>query len=174
MPLTSADYVRQRVQDSARRANYTLYGDGTAQTFDLQHENIQSATAFVGIGSPPTAWSATGGAFNAGGFVDFSGVVSANSAFNVRYVFNVWSDEVISAYIANNGGVLGASLQCAYDLLYDNVKRSRWMAANGSQFDNLQAGNYVKDIISAIKEEMQEESVFGGSMASWAETQGDY
>lgn len=166
--------VRQRIQDSAHRANYTLYGDGTAQTFDLQHENVQSASAFVGIGSPPTGWSATGCAFNAGGFVDFSGVISAQTAFNVRYVYNVWSDEVIGEYITAGGGVLGAALQCAYDLLYDNVKRNQWMAANGATFNNVQAGTYVKDIISALKEEMREDATQYGAMASWSETQSDY
>lgn len=170
----TAVLIRQRIQDSARRANYTLYGDGTAQTFDLQHENVQSASAFVGIGSPPTAWSATGCTFNAGGFVDFSGVISAQTAFNVRYVYNVWSDDVIGEYITAGGSVLGAALLCAYDLLADNVRRSRWMAANGAQYDNIQAGQYVKDMISAFKEEMREDATQYGAMTSWAENQGSY
>lgn len=170
----TAQLVRQRIQDSARRADYTLYGDGTANSYGLQHENIQSATAFVGIGNPPTAWSATGCTFNAGGFVDFSATISAQTAFNVRYVYNVWSDDTIGEYITAGGGVIGAALQCAYDLLFDNVKRSRWMAANGAQYDNMQAGAYVKDIISALRHEMEEEATQYGAMTSWAENQGDY
>ena len=172
MTLSSASLVRQRIQDFPQPIDDTYYGDGTATRHRLPHVNLQSGSAWV---SPAgNAWVATGGTFNVTGYVDFANVVSAQSAFRVAYVHSVWSDDTIGEYITAGGGVLGASLQCAYDLLYDNVKRSRWMAANGSQYDNMQAGQFVKDIISAIKEEMQEESVFGGSMASWAETQGDY
>lgn len=174
MTLTSADLVRQRVQDITQRADYTLYGDGTANSYGLQHTNIQSASAFVGIGSPPTAWSATGCTFDATGFVQFSATISANTAFNVRYVYNVWSDDVIGQYITAGGDVIGAALLCAYDLLFDNAKRSRWMGAQGAQYDNMQAGNFVKDMISALKEEQFEAASQGGQFNSWAETQQDY
>lgn len=171
MPLPSSQMVRQRVNDMPQPASDTYYGDGTASRFRLPHANLTTATASVAPGG--TAWSATGATFNVSGRVDFSGVISANSAFLVEYVWSIWSDSVIDEYISANGSVLGAALQCAYDLQFDNVKRSRWMAANGAQYDNIQAGAYVKDIISGIKAEMMEDAVNYGALASWAETQGD-
>lgn len=170
MPLTSADYVRQRIQDPLVYEDATYYGDGTANRYKLPHVNLQSGSAWVAPGA--TAWSATGATFNVTGYVDFANAISAQTAFRVAYVHSVWSDETISGYLS--AGISGAMLQCAYDLLYDNMKRSRWMAANGAQYDNMQAGQFAKDIISAIKDEMREEATQYGSMASWAETQGEY
>lgn len=173
MTLSSASLVRQRIQDFPQPIDDTYYGDGTATRYKFAYTNLVSATAYVAPGG--TAWSATAGAtFNVSGYLDFTDRVSANSAFRVVGVQSVWSDEAIGDYLTAEGSVLGAALQCAYDLQFDNVKRSRWMAANGAQYDNMQAGAYVKDIISAIKEEMREDAVSDGAMTSWAETNGDY
>lgn len=172
MPLTSADLVRQRIQDPLVYEDATYYGDGTATRFKLPHVNLQSGSAWVAPGG--NAWVSTGATFNVTGYVDFAQVVSAQSAFRVAYVHSVWSDDTIGEYITAGGGILGAALQCAYDLQFDNGKRSQWMAANGATYNNVQAGHFIKDIISAIKEEMHEEAVGGGSMWSWSETQGEY
>jgi hypothetical protein len=168
----TAQLVRQRVQDFPQPIDDTYYGDGTANRYKFAYTNFVSASAFVAPGA--TAWSATGATFNVSGYVDFANAISANTAFRIVGVQSVWSDEMIGEYITAGGGVLGAALQCAYDLLYDNVKRSRWMAANGAQYDNMQAGAYVKDIISAIKAEMFEEATQYGAMTSWAENQGEW
>lgn len=173
MALPSAQLVRQRVQDYPQFANTTYYGDGTATRHMLPHTNLTSASAFVAPGG--TAWSATAGAtFNLTGYVDFSSVIPTQTAFRVEYVYTVWGDDVIDEYISAAGSVLGAALKCAYDLQFDNVKRSRWMAANGASYDNIQAGAYVKDIIAGIKEEMMVDNAQYGAMTSWAENQGDW
>lgn len=168
----TAQLVRQRIQDFPQPIDDTYYGDGTANRYKFGYTNLVSASAFVAPAG--NAWVATGATFNVSGYVDFANAISAQTAFRVVGVQSVWSDEVIGEYITAGGGVLGAALQCAYDLLFDNVKRSRWMAANGAQYDNMQAGAYVKDIISAIKEEMTEEAVQYGAFNSWSETQQDY
>lgn len=168
----TAQLVRQRIQDFLQYEDTTYYGDGTATRHKLPHVNLQSGSAWVAPAG--NAWVATGATFNVTGYMDFANVVSAQTAFRVAYVHSVWSDDVIGEYVTAGGGINGATLQCAYDLLFDNVKRSRWMAANGAQYDNIQAGQFAKDIISAIKAEMFEEATQYGAMTSWAENQGDY
>ncbi len=171
MPLPTAQLVRQRIQDPLRREDATYYGDGTANVYGLPHVNLQSGSAWIAPAG--NAWVTTGATFDPTGFVTFANSVSANSAFRVVYVHSIFGDDVIAEYISANGSVLGAALQCAYDLQFDNVKRSRWMAANGAQFDNMQAGAYVDKIIAAIKEEMMEEAINYGQVNSWSETQGE-
>lgn len=161
MPLTSAQRVRQRIQDEPRRADAVYRGDGTATQFSLPHNNITSGSAFV----PAAAgWSATGAAFDTSGFVTFSNVVSANSAFRLVYVHSVFSDAVIDEYVSAYGQA--AALQCAYDLLFDATKRARW-AAGETSYDDTEARHVLRDIISALKAELQEGALGVGEVMGW-------
>jgi len=166
MPLTSAAYVRQRIQDEPLYANTTYHGDGTANEFTLPHRNLTSGSAFVPLGG--TAWTATAATFNPSGCVTFSNVISG--AFNVRYVHSVFSDDVIENYLSAQSSIDGAALQCAYDLQFDAIKRAKWAAPDGSNFDDTQARETIREIIAAIQAKMREESIYDGAIQSWAET----
>jgi hypothetical protein len=171
MPLTSAHLVRQRIQDEPQYANATYRGDGTANEFALPHRNLSSGSAFVPLGG--TAWSATAATFNPSGTVTFSNVISANSAFNVRYVHSVFSDAVIDSYLSAQGSIDGAALQCAYDLQFDAIKRAKWASPDGSQYDDTQARETIREIIATLQEKARQEAIGGGQIQSWAETQGE-
>lgn len=176
MPLTDIQAVRQRIQDEpGYEAGRIMQGDGVSTVFSLPVRNLTTASAFVGIGTPtPTAWSATGATFNPTGYVTFANPISANSAFMCQYAYSVFSDDVISAYLVTGGGVNGAALQCAYDLLFDALKRASWRGADGSTYDDRLLRDELRGIISALKHEEEEQAIFGGAMASWAENQGLY
>lgn len=175
MTLDASRAVRQRIQDIPTYETPTLYGDGASTVFKFPGMNITSASAYVGLGTPsPTAWSATGASINVSGYVEFSSIISANSAFQMRYVQSVFSDEIIGEYVTAEGGLNGAALRCAYDLQFDALKRASWRGSDGATFDDTEARHTIKDIIDALRHEIEEDAMYGGSMASWAETQGDY
>jgi hypothetical protein len=172
MPLPSSQLVRQRIQDEPLYANATYHGDGTANEFTLPHRNLSSGSAFVPLGG--AAWTPTAATFNPSGTVTFSNVISANSAFNVRYVHSIFSDEVISSYLSAQGSIDGAALQCAYDLQFDAIKRAKWAAPDGSMLDDSQARETIREIIAAIQGKMREEAISEGSIQAWSENQADY
>lgn len=171
MPLTSAQQVRHFIRDYPRVANAVYYGDGYATRFELPDSNISSGTAYV---QGSNAWTATGAAFNSTGFVEFSGVISANSAFRVTYVHTVFSDEqvddAVSAY-----GILGAKKDFIELLLMDAGKtRARWMSPDGSQYDDVGAITALSVMLSAVNKDIEDEAIsLGGGMIGWASTQAD-
>lgn len=172
MVLTEAQQVRLRIQDLPLIADVTRYGDGTAATYQLQHSNLTSASAFIPLGG--TAWSATGATFNASGYVDFSGVISANSAFRVRYVHSTFSDTDVDQMLADGGSVLGASREAVQTLMFDGLKRSKWAAPDGTEFSDVDAMKLLKDLWDVLQEELSEEATTAGSIASWSLNQGDF
>jgi len=87
--------------------------------------------------------------------------------------YTVFSEEVIDDRVSANG-ILGAALECAYDLLFDASKRARWMSPDGTQFDNVGSITALNSIIAHLKEEQQDEAAQGGGFESWAVNQGDY
>lgn len=170
MSLTTAQWVRLRIQDQPRIADDTYYGDGLADTFQLPHANLTSATAFVQLA---TAWSATGCTFNASGYVQFSGTISASSGFRTRYVHSVFSDEEISHFTAVGGDIVGASLEAVQTLMFDGLKRSKWVAPDSSEYDDTAAMKLLNDLYKTLKEEQLQAAVADGAISSWAETQDD-
>lgn len=172
MTWTSANAVRQRIQDPPKYYdNANMLGDGTANRFMLPHVNIMSASAFVPLNA--TSWTATGATFNPSGYVDFSGVISALSAFRVSYVYTIFSDEAIGEYISASG-INGAILQCAYDLYFDGFKRAKWRSPDGSEYDDTAALQALDKLIDKLKEEQFEDATQYGGFQSWSLTQGDY
>ena len=121
--------------------------------------------------APGTAWSATGATFDVTGYVTLSGIISANSAFRVEYAHTVFADNVIDEYVSAEGSLIGAALLCAYDLQFDAIKRSRWMAANGSQFDDTNGAKVVDGIIARLEKQQAQEAMGAGGFWSWAEEQ---
>lgn len=170
MSLTTAQYVRLRIQDQPKIADDTYYGDGYADTFQLPHANLSSASAFV---QGTNVWTATGCTFNASGYVQFSAVISANSAFRARYVYSVFSDDEISHFTAVGGDIIGASLEAVQALMFDGLKRSKWVAPDSSEYDDTAAMKLLNDLYKTFKEEQLQAAIADGALSSWAETQSE-
>lgn len=177
-PLTTAQQVRLRIQDRARRAEEVRYGDGLESAFKLAQgapfSTVHSATAFV---RTPTAWSATGAAFDAEqGLVTFSGVVSANTAWKATYLWSVFSDDEIGHFTAVGGSVPGAALEAVRALMFDSLKRAKWAAPDGTEYDDTAAMKQLLEMEDRLKEETRESPE--GGIESWSEQQawysGDY
>lgn len=171
--LTSAQHVRSKVRDFPTWVDLTRYGDGTATRFGLApHTNVTAGSAFVPLNA--TAWSATGCTYNASGFVDFSGVVSANSAVRLTYQYTVFSDDEISDFLSIGGTVLGAALEAVQALMFDALKASVWAAPDGTSYSNVGTQNHVRQIYEKLQEEQDRQAIVAGSVTSWSESQGDY
>lgn len=175
MALTTAQQVRLRIADPWRYAQEVRAGDGTASAFKLAqgapHSNISAASAHI---ATTAGWSATGASFNTGqGLIVFSGVVSANSAWMAEYQWAVYSDEEVGNFLtASDSTVLGASLEAVRSLMFDGLKRARWMAPDGTQYDDTAALKHLNDLYDRLKEE-QDVDTYGaaGGIESWGEQQ---
>ncbi len=166
MPLNSAQNVRLLIQDQPILADSTYYGDGRASQFLIPHRNLTSASAFVpGAGG----WSSTGATFNASGTVLFGTAISANSAFRLTYVHSTFSDEEIDQFITDGGTVLGAGVQALQSLMFDGLKRARWAAPDGTQYDDTAAMRHLNDLHDRLREELGEEAIAGGGINSWSD-----
>lgn len=171
MPLTIAQQIRLRIQDQPVVADATYYGDGSAAVFNLPHRNLASGTAFVpGVGG----WTSTGCTFDASGFVSFSGVISANSAWRARYVHSTFSDDEIEHFAGVGGSVNGAALEAVQTLMFDGLKRAAWASPDGSEFDDTAAMKLLNDLYAALKDESADGAALGGAIESWSLNQGDW
>lgn len=170
--LTSAEAVRLRIQDRATMIDRTLQGDGTAATFAIPFINQTSGQAYV-----PAAggWSATGATFNPSGYVTFSGVISALSAFRVAYVCSVFSDDEIDHFLSVGGNVDGAALEAIETLMFDSLKRLQWSSPDGTSVNDTAAQSQLQAMYDRllVKINAAAEADAAG-MVSWAEVQGDY
>jgi len=177
MTLTTAQQVRLKIQDLPERFIVESEGDGRASSFNVARgahvlDNITSATAFV-YGSDGT-WSATGATFNVSGYVTFSGVVPANSAYRLVGVWSVFSDDYISHITAVGGSVNGAALEAITTLMFDGLKRAKWAAPDGSTYDDTAALGHLKSMYSALKEEVADAESVNSDYQSWTEGQADW
>jgi hypothetical protein len=171
MALTSAQALRLKVQDAPLRADSTYYGDGTAASFALPHRNLVSASAFVPNGA---AWTATGATFNPTGVVEFSGVISANSAFRTVYVHSTFSDDEIDHFISAGGSINGAAMEAVHALMFDATKRARWAAPDGTTYDDTMAMNALRDLYKVLESELAAEAFGGGQIFGWGLNQESY
>jgi hypothetical protein len=172
MTLTTAQQVRLKIQDAPISENVTLYGDGTATVFRMPHGNLTTASAYVPIGG--TAWSATGCTVDPTGAFMFSGVISANSAYNVRYIHTTFSDDEITNFLDVGGTILGAALEAVEALMFDAIKRARWMASDGTQYDDTSAQSHLAKMHDLLSKQIEAESTSAGGFSSWAINQGDW
>jgi len=171
MALSTAEQVRLRIQDKPTIFDLTMVGDGSATIFGLGHTNVVSATAFVPGGG---GWSATGATVDPTGFVQFSSIISEYMQFRVRGVHTVFSDDEIGHFTAVGGGVVGAALEAVGALMFDSLKRAKWAAPDGTQYDDTMAQQHLQSLHDQLVDEVKEGSVDAGSYASWALGQEDW
>lgn len=172
MALTTAQQVRLKIQDIPVVFDDTYTFDSSASAFNLPYSNISSASAF--IAGSNGQWSATGATFNATGYVTFDTAYASASAFRTRGVQSVFSDDDISHFTAVGGGVDGAAIQAVEALMFDAVKRARWMAPDGSQYDDTMAMAHLRDMYDKLNSALADDAIAGGSMGSWTMGQQDY
>jgi hypothetical protein len=165
MSLTTAQRVRLKIADAPRIADLTRYGDGMAVTFTTEHVNLTSGSAFVPNGA---AWTSTGATFNASGFYTFANVISANSAYRVSYVHSIFSDAEIDQFLEDGGSVVGAAVEAVGSLMFDAMRCSRWMASDGSSYDNTSSQSHARSLYDKLLEELEREATTAGSFQSWA------
>lgn len=165
MTLTTAQQVRLKIYDQPVIADLTYYGDGSAAMFQLPHRNLQSGSAFVPGGA---GWSSTGATFDASGFVSFSGVISANSAWRARYVYSTFSDDEITHWLGVGGSVNGAAIEAVQTLMFDGLRRAAWASPDGSEYDDTKAMTLLNDLYKVLKEETAEAAIGAGSVESWS------
>lgn len=175
MTLTSGQDVRLMIQDQPTLAAYNLHGDGTASAYLLRHFNITSASAYAPSLGGPTAWVPTAATFNASGMVSFDRSLPTESAYRLTYTHSVFSDEEIDHFLTQGGGRNGAAREAVKVLMFDGVKRARWVAPDGSSYDDTAALEHLRAMYKLFTDALTtEESTLGGGVVSWAETQGWY
>lgn len=172
MTLTTAQYVRLRCQDQPRLEIGHYYFDGKATAYSLPHRNLTTASAFVLDAGGQ--WSATGSTFNTSGQVAFTTALANNSGFRVQYTYSVFSDDEITEFIDRGGSVHGAALEAVRTLMFDGLKRSQWMASDGTQFSDVAAMKLLNDIHDRLEDLVVQEAIGDGGIVGWGETQGDY
>lgn len=173
MAFTNVQKVRIKIADPPVLEDFTRYGDGTAQYFVLPHVNLTTASAYVPVGAGGTAWSATGCSFDASGTLSFSAVVSANSAYKVRYVHTNFSDDEVQNFLDEGGSIVGASLAAIESLMFDAVKRARWMASDGTSYDDTSAQSHLRAMHDVLSTQLENEVLSGGGFGSWSTGQED-
>jgi len=167
MVLTTAQQVRLKIQDQARIERKTYTADGITTGYGLQHVNTTTASAFVNLTG---TWSATGATFQSGQVV-FATPISANSAFLVSYTYSVFSDDEIDHLITAGGSVNGAALEAVTTLMFDSLKRAKWVAPDGTQFDDTMAMNQLNAMYDRLSNEGAQAAIQGGQITSWGENQ---
>ena len=172
MTLTDIQKVRAKIADPPTVQDFTRYGDGTAVLFMMPHLNLTTASAYVPLGG--TAWSATGATFSMSGELTFSDVISANSAYRVHYTQTTFSDDEIQNFLDEGGTILGAALAACESLMFDSLKRSRWMASDGTSYDDTSAQAAVAKLHDVLEAQITQEASTAGGFGSWAFNQSDW
>lgn len=172
MTLTDLQKVRLKIQDAPIAENLTRYGDGTANQFLLPHINPTTASAYVPLGG--TAWSATAATVDATGILTFTNVISAQSAYNIRYIHTTFSDDEVQNFLDEGGSILGAALAAVETLMFDAVKRARWMASDGTSYDDTSSQAHLRQMYDAFQQQVTQEASNAGGFGSWALGQSDW
>lgn len=175
MPLTLAQQVRLVVNDRWRLGEEILNGDGSASGFKLRQgapfSTLMSASAYLGTGAG--GWSGTGATIDLDlGRVTFAGIISALTAIRVDYQWAVFSDDEIGYFTAAGGTVNGAAKEAVKVLMFDNAKRARWSAPDGSSYDDTKSQADLKGMYDLLKED--ETSSPEGGLESWGEQQANF
>lgn len=168
----SANQVRFRINDRLRFEQETLIGDGLLASFKLKQgapfSTLTAATAYL---LPSQA--STGCTFdNDLGRVSFSGAISANSAIQAQYQWSVFSDDEINymLYTAQGGGsIVGVAILCVEVLMFDSLRRAKWAAPDGTQYDDTAAMKQLNDLYKQLHEELREAPE--GGIESWSDNQ---
>ena len=166
MALTTAQRVRLKIQDAPVIFDDVYTFDGLASAYNLPQVNITSGSAF--IAGSNGQWSATGATFNASGYVTFSTAYASASGFRTRGVQSVFSDAEIGDFTAIGGNIEGAALEAVEALMFDAVKRARWIAPDGSQYDDTMAMAHLRGMYDQLKSGQADDAILGGGQASWS------
>jgi hypothetical protein len=169
MTLTTAEQVRGRIQDLPQIVDLTQYGDGQSSAFWVGGgtlRNLTSASAFVPDASG--RWSATGASVDPSGFVTFATVLPAHSAYRVRGVYSVFSEAEIGHFTAVGGSVAGAALEAVRWLRFDALRRARWAAPDGSEYDDTAAITALERLQADLQQECAPDDSAGLGFESWA------
>lgn len=175
-PLTTAQQVRLRIRDPWRYAEELRVGDASAAEFKLAQgapfSTLSALSAYVFLPAP-TGWSATGGTFDTTlGLVQFSGIISANSAWRARYQWAVFSEDEVGHFTAVGGTIAGAALEAVRALMFDGLKRAKWAAPDGTEYDDTAAMRLLEKMEERLIEEIRQDPA--GGIESWSEQQAYY
>ena len=174
MTLTVPQQVRLRIQDRPRYGQEVQAGDGLSTLFKLAQGSPFSTLSAISAYVPAAAgWSATGATFDTSlGIATFSAAISAGSSVRVDYQWSVFSDDEIGQFTAAGGSVAGAALEAVKTLLFDSLKRARWGAPDGTNYDDTQAQAQLAKMYSALWYELRETPE--GGIESWGQQQAYY
>lgn len=182
MPIQTdtAIQLRYRINDKPRRTVQTLYGDGYSSAFEVGAlpgglVSAQGAggqpSAFVQVGSPATAWSATGCTFTySPALVTFSGVPSAGTALQCVFYHAVFSEAEIDYITGNFAGINGMHLEILNSLMMDASKRVAW-AGGGVNYNEATVFQSLEKMRGIIFSAMTVEQGPQGGFESWADAQ---
>lgn len=179
--LNSAEMLRRRISDRPRYTTETYYGDGTASAFMISGSPLVTGCTSLGSIAPSAFvaagdhWTATGATFDyEQGRVTFSGVISANSAFQVNYTYATFSDQEIDQVTGSYSMMQDMQLDLIDTLMADSYKRARWASQRGAYYDDsLTMANLMMMRSAIFASKTVEQGPLGG-MVPWSETQENY
>jgi hypothetical protein len=174
MPLDITAQVRSRISDRLRYGEESRGGDGLGSVFKLAQgapaSTLTAASAYVQVAA---GWSATGATFNTDiGTVTFQSAISANSAWRVDYQWSVFSQDEITNFLSVGGSVPAAALEAVRALMFDGLRRARWAAPDGSNYDDTAALAQLQKLYDQIWAELREGPA--GGFQSWTQEQKNY
>ena len=173
--MTLLDQVRLRISDRWRFGEEVRYGDGLAAQFKLAQgapfSNLSALSAYVPVAA---GWSATGSTVDTGlGLVTLAAPVTANSAVRFGYQWAVFSDADLGEFTAAGGAtVAGAALEAVKTLMFDSLRRAKWAAPDGTEYDDTAAMKQLREMYALMKDEAREAPE--GGIESWSEQQAYY
>ena len=78
----------------------------------------------------------------------------------------------ITAAVAEKAGIskkqAGAALEAVKALMFDSLKRAKWAAPDGTEYDDTAAQQQLQKLYEQLNEEVNEGAVDAGAYASWA------
>ena len=176
--MALADQIRLRISDRWRFGEEVRYGDGTASQFKLaQGAPFSNVSALSGFLSVAAGWSAfgTASAVDTGlGLYTVTAVPSANVPLRFAYQWAVFSDAEIAEFAAAGGGVPGAALQAVRTLMFDSLRRAKWRAPDGTEFDDTAAMRQLLAMEERLLDELERSDGPQGGIESWGDQQGNY
>lgn len=174
MTLDATAQVRSRISDRVRYGEETHIADGLATTFKLGQgapfSTISAASAYV---TAAAGWSSTAATFNGDmGTVTLASALAPNVALYANYQWSVFSQDEIAQFLTDGGSVAGAALQAVKALMFDGLRRSRWMAPDGTQYDDTAAMALLQKLYDDLHAELRESPE--GGLQSWTQEQQNY
>lgn len=176
MPLP--DQVRLRISDPWRFGEEVRYGDGLASQFKLaQGAPFSQVSALSAYLPAAGGWSAvTASAVSMGlGTLTLTGTLQANSAVRFVYQWAVFSEAEVGEFITAGGGTVpGAALQAVRSLQFASLRRAKWAAPDGTEYDDTAAMRQLLAMEEKLVEEIEKDEGPAGGIESWGEQQGNY